>query len=113
MAARRRPHAVAALPLLMAFDLLCHDRRDLTGRPLRDCHVRLEDVWAGGDLVFAVRRLAPDVREDRSCRSLAEGSDGFGRARPADATPRTAYPSGTSSLGRKAHSSRASSHASN
>jgi hypothetical protein len=44
----------------MAFDLLYHDRRDLTGRPLRDRRARLEDVVANNDLVFPVRRLAAD-----------------------------------------------------
>jgi ATP dependent DNA ligase domain len=43
----------------MAFDLLYHDRRDLTGRPLRERRARLEDVVANNDLVFPVRRLAP------------------------------------------------------
>jgi bifunctional non-homologous end joining protein LigD len=55
------PDAVATPPLLMAFDLLYQDRRDLTGRQLRDRRARLEDVFvAGSDLVFPVRRLAPD-----------------------------------------------------
>jgi ATP-dependent DNA ligase len=44
----------------MVFDLLHHDRRDLTRRPLRDRRGRLEDVVAGSELVFPVRRLAPD-----------------------------------------------------
>jgi ATP-dependent DNA ligase len=52
--------AVATPPLFMAFDLLSHDRRDLTARPLRDRRARLEDVVAGSELVFPVRRLAPD-----------------------------------------------------
>ena len=47
----------------MAFDLLYQDRRDLTGRPLRDRRARLEDVVASSDLVFPVRRLAPDGLE--------------------------------------------------
>jgi bifunctional non-homologous end joining protein LigD len=54
------PDAVATPPLFMAFDLLYHDRRDLTGRPLRDRRARLEDVVAGSERVFPVRRLAPD-----------------------------------------------------
>jgi bifunctional non-homologous end joining protein LigD len=45
----------------MAFDLLYHDRRDLTGRPLRERRARLEDVVIGSDLVFPVRRLAADA----------------------------------------------------
>jgi bifunctional non-homologous end joining protein LigD len=47
----------------MAFDVLYHDRRDLTGRPLRDRRARLEDVVAGSELVFPVRRLAQDGLE--------------------------------------------------
>jgi ATP-dependent DNA ligase len=50
--------AVASPPLLMAFDLLYQDRRDLTARPLRDRRARLEDVVAGSELVFPVLRLA-------------------------------------------------------
>jgi bifunctional non-homologous end joining protein LigD len=52
------PDAVASPPLLMAFDLLYQDRRELTARPLRDRRARLEDVVAGSELVFPVRRLA-------------------------------------------------------
>jgi ATP dependent DNA ligase domain len=39
------------------------DRPDLTVRPLRDRRARLEDIVAGSELVFAVRRLAPDGLE--------------------------------------------------
>jgi len=56
----REPDAVATPPLFMVFDLLFHDRRDLTDRPLRDRRARLEDVVAGSELVSPVRRLAPD-----------------------------------------------------
>jgi bifunctional non-homologous end joining protein LigD len=58
----REPHpdAVASPPLLMAFDLLYRDGRDLSARPLRDRRARLEDVVAGRELVFPMRRLAPD-----------------------------------------------------
>jgi bifunctional non-homologous end joining protein LigD len=52
--------AVATPPLLMAFDMLLCNGRDLCARPLRDRRARLEDVVAGSDLVFAVRRLATD-----------------------------------------------------
>jgi len=38
------PHAVATPPLLMVFDILYRDGRDLTARPLRDRRARLEDV---------------------------------------------------------------------
>ena len=41
------PDAVATPPLLMAFDVMYHDRRDLTGRPLRDRRARLEEVVGG------------------------------------------------------------------
>jgi ATP-dependent DNA ligase len=47
----------------MAFDLLYHERRDLTARPLRDRRARLKDVVKNSDLVFPVRRLAPDGLE--------------------------------------------------
>jgi len=47
----------------MAFDLLYHDRRDLTGRPLRDRRARLEDVVAGSESVFPVRGLAANGLE--------------------------------------------------
>jgi bifunctional non-homologous end joining protein LigD len=57
------PDAVTTPPLLMAFDVLYLDRRDQTARPLRDRRARLEDVVAGSELVFPVRRLAPDGLE--------------------------------------------------
>src|SRR5262247_560667 len=41
------PDAVASPPLLMAFDILHLDRRDLAGRPLRDRRACLEDVVGG------------------------------------------------------------------
>jgi ATP-dependent DNA ligase len=44
----------------MTFDLLYRDGRDLTARPLRDRRGRLEDIVAGSEPVFAVRRLAPE-----------------------------------------------------
>jgi len=50
--------AVATPPVLIAFDLLHQDGRELTGRPLRDRRARLENVVAGNDLVLPVRRLA-------------------------------------------------------
>jgi bifunctional non-homologous end joining protein LigD len=54
------PEAVATPKLFMAFDILYRDGRDLTARQLRDRRVRLEDVVAGSELVFPVRRLGPD-----------------------------------------------------
>jgi ATP-dependent DNA ligase len=47
----------------MAFDLLYHDRRGVTARPLRDRRARLEDAVGGSELVFPVRRLVPDGLE--------------------------------------------------
>jgi bifunctional non-homologous end joining protein LigD len=52
--------AVASPPVYMAFDLLYRDGRDLRARPLAQRRVRLEGVGAGSELVFPVRRLAPD-----------------------------------------------------
>lgn len=52
--------AVATPPLFVVFDVLYHGGRDLTARPLRDHRARLEDVVAGSELVFPVRRLAAD-----------------------------------------------------
>jgi ATP-dependent DNA ligase len=60
----------------MAFDLLYHDRRDLTARPLRDRRARLEDVVANSDLVFPVRRLAPDGLEAWS-QVIVRGYEGY------------------------------------
>jgi bifunctional non-homologous end joining protein LigD len=61
------PNAVATPPVLMTFDLLHLDGRDLTGRPLRDRRARLEDVAADNDMVLPVLRLAPDG-DASSCR---------------------------------------------
>jgi DNA ligase-1 len=57
--------AVATPPLYMPFDVVYHDGRDLTGRPLRGRRARLEDVVACSELVFPVRRLAADGLEAR------------------------------------------------
>jgi hypothetical protein len=69
------PDAVASPPLYMAFDLLHQDRRDPTARPLRDHRARLEDVVAGAELVFPVRRLAADGLAGCEGRSMATRSD--------------------------------------
>ena len=65
-------------------DLLYHDRRDLTSRPLRGRRARLEDVVAGSELVFPVRRLAADgleawkqVVERRSRRTVGSGGSAW------------------------------------
>lgn len=55
--------AVASPPLFMAFDLIYRDGRDLTARPLQDRRARLEEAVAGIELVFPVRRLAPNGLE--------------------------------------------------
>jgi hypothetical protein len=60
---QREPEAVASPPVFMAFDLLYRDGRDLSARPLRDRRARPEDVVAASNLVFPVRRLAPDGLE--------------------------------------------------
>jgi ATP-dependent DNA ligase len=46
--------------ILAASAISNQDRGDLTGRQLRDRRARLEDVVAGSELFFRVRRLAPD-----------------------------------------------------
>ena len=67
--------AVATPPILMVFDLLYRDGRDLTGRPLRDRRARLEDAVAGSELIFAVRRLAPDL--DAWWQVIERGYEGY------------------------------------
>jgi bifunctional non-homologous end joining protein LigD len=56
----RDPDAVASPPVLMAFDVMHHNGRDVTARPLRWRRAHLEDVVTGSALIFPVRRLAPD-----------------------------------------------------
>jgi ATP-dependent DNA ligase len=41
----------------------CTTTRNLSARPLHDRRARLDDVAAGSELVFPVRRLAPDGLE--------------------------------------------------
>jgi bifunctional non-homologous end joining protein LigD len=57
------PDAVATPPLYMTFDVLYQNGRGVTARPLRDRRARLEDAVGGSELVFPVRRLAPDGLE--------------------------------------------------
>jgi bifunctional non-homologous end joining protein LigD len=52
------PDALATPPVLIVFDLLHQDGRELTGRPLRDRRARLETAVAGSEFVLPVRRLA-------------------------------------------------------
>jgi bifunctional non-homologous end joining protein LigD len=70
------PEAVASPPIFMAFDLLYRDGRDLSAWPLRDRRARLEDIVAGNNLVFPVRRLAPDGLEAWA-QVVERGYEGF------------------------------------
>jgi ATP-dependent DNA ligase len=67
------PDAAATPPMLMVFDLLHQDGRDLTGRPLGDRRARLENVVAGSDLVLPVRRLAKNGFEAWWSEVIARG----------------------------------------
>jgi len=69
-------HAVGTPPLLMVFDLMYRDGRDLTARPLRDRRARLEDAVAGSELIFPVRRLAADGFEAWQ-QVLERGYEGY------------------------------------
>jgi bifunctional non-homologous end joining protein LigD len=51
------PEQVATPPLLMVFDLLYRAGRDQTKRPLRERRARLEEIVAGAERIFPVRRL--------------------------------------------------------
>jgi bifunctional non-homologous end joining protein LigD len=51
------PDEVATPPLLMVFDLLYRAGRDQTRRPLRERRARLEELVAGAERIFPVRRL--------------------------------------------------------
>ena len=53
----RDPDEVATPPLMMVFDLLYRAGRDQAKRPLRERRVRLEEVVAGAERIFPVRRL--------------------------------------------------------
>jgi bifunctional non-homologous end joining protein LigD len=57
------PDAVASPPLMIAFDVLYCDGCDVTQQPLRKRRLRLEDVVAGSERVFPVRRLAENGLE--------------------------------------------------
>jgi bifunctional non-homologous end joining protein LigD len=51
---------VATPPLLMVFDLLYRAGRDQAKRPLRERRARLEELVAGAERIFQVRRLTPN-----------------------------------------------------
>jgi bifunctional non-homologous end joining protein LigD len=57
------PSVVATPPVLIAFDLLYRDGIDLSPRSLGWRRARLEEIVTGGELVFPVRRLAPNGLE--------------------------------------------------
>jgi len=67
---------VASPPVYMAFDLLYRDGYDLSGRPLRERRSRLEDVVAGRNLIFPVRRLAANGLEAWT-QVIERGNEGF------------------------------------
>jgi len=69
-------NAIATPPMLIAFDLLYRDGRELTGRPFHERRARLEKVVAGSDLVLPVRRLAPDGMEAWA-QVMASGYEGY------------------------------------
>jgi ATP-dependent DNA ligase len=68
-------------PLLIAFDLMHRDGKDLCAKPLRERRAWFEDVAAGSGLVFPVRRLAADGLEawqqvlDRDCEGYVAKRD--------------------------------------
>ncbi len=62
--------------MLIAFDLLYRDGRDLTARTLRDRRARLEKIIAGSELVLPVRRLASDGLEAWK-HVIARGYEGY------------------------------------
>src|SRR5262249_20163862 len=63
-------------PMLIALDVLYRNGRDLTGRPLRERRVRLEDVIANADLILPVRRLAQNGYEAWS-EVIARDCEGY------------------------------------
>jgi bifunctional non-homologous end joining protein LigD len=67
---------IATPPLLMVFDLMYRNGRDLSRRPLRERRKRLEDLVAGGERIFPVRRLAPNGLEAWK-QVLAAGYEGM------------------------------------
>jgi ATP-dependent DNA ligase len=71
-------------PVYIAFDVLYRNGVDLTDRPLCERRTQLEDQVAGGDLVFPVRRLAPNGLEAWAM-VLERGYEGWvgqGRGQP-------------------------------
>jgi ATP-dependent DNA ligase len=60
----------------MVFDLPYRNGRDLSQRPLRERRQRLEDLVAGSELIFPVRRLAANGLEAWA-QVLASGYEGM------------------------------------
>jgi bifunctional non-homologous end joining protein LigD len=91
----REPVADVASPsLLMVFDLLYRAGHDLSRRPLRERRERLEELVAGGERIFPVRRLAPNGLEAwaQVLERGYEGMVGKDDASPYDASPYDASP---------------------
>lgn len=59
----RQPDEVATPPVLIAFDVVYVQGRDLSRKPLRDRRARPESILDGTNLVHVVRRLAADGLE--------------------------------------------------
>ena len=59
------PEEVATPPLLMVFDLLYRAGRDQTKRPLRERRARLEEIVAGAERTFPIRRPTSNRRPSR------------------------------------------------
>jgi bifunctional non-homologous end joining protein LigD len=70
------PDTVATPPLLMAFDLMYLNDRDLTRRPLRERRLHLEELVAGSERIFPVRRPAADGLEAWQ-QVLERGNEGL------------------------------------
>jgi len=70
------PGVIATPPVFIAFDALYRHGEDLTARPLSERRLILEGLVTGGDLVFPVRRLAPNGL-DAWAAVLASGNEGM------------------------------------
>jgi hypothetical protein len=72
------PAAVATPLILIVFDIMYRDRRDLAGLPLSARRIHLEDVIAGADMVLPVQRLAANGL-DAWAQVVGNGYEGPGR----------------------------------
>jgi hypothetical protein len=73
-ATRRVGHTARAYRLRRA----AHEGRDISQRPLRERRARLEELIAGGDWIYTVRRLAPNGL-DAWAQVLERGYEGLVR----------------------------------